>query len=234
MAGTGGQVGANDAGIRAAVDATVDAGTVYFEMQLESEPAGVVRSRSQGVCDFTHRREAGNTVTELPADAPDVFQIVDGGIVYSQETGDEWHALDMGGWAAASLLSVLGWLYGVVEVRPGDGGDHGVTMSAERAVERCPAPLRDELRTSFYQSGHLDAVATGRVRTDAANRIVECRLEVPASVNGLFGSVDVGSRITVVLSDFGAPAHIRPPDAGPAQPIEDFVESILRRAEEGE
>ena len=227
-------MGANDAGIRAAVDATVDAGTVYFEMRLESEPAGVARFRSQGVCDFTRRRAASRTVTDVPADVPDVFQITDGGIVYSQESGDEWHVLDMGSWASAGLLSVLGWLYGVVDVRTGDDGDHGVTMSAERALEVCPAPLRDELRTSFYQAGHLDAVATGRVRTDASNRIVECRLELPASVNGLFGSVDVSSRITVALSDFGVPAQIRPPDAGHAQPIEDFVERILRSAEEGE
>jgi hypothetical protein len=227
-------VGADEAGIRAAVDATVDAGTVYFEMQIESESAGMIRVRCHGVCDFTHRREAAHTVTELPADVPDVFQIIDGGIVYTQETGDEWYCLDVGSWAAASLLSELAWLYGVVDVRPGDGGDHGVTMSAERALEVCPAPLRDELRTSFHQAGHLDAVGTGRVRTDASNRIVECRLELPASVHGLFGSVDVSSRITVVLSDFGAPAHIRPPDAGPAQPIEDFVERTLRRAEEGE
>ncbi|QYN34541.1 hypothetical protein K1T35_40130 [Pseudonocardia sp. DSM 110487] len=225
---------ADDAKIRAAVGVTVDAGTVHFEMRMESEPAGMMRERSQGVCDFAHRREACHTVTELPADVPDVFQITDGGIVYSRDTGDEWHVLDMGSWASAGLLSVLGWLYGVVDVRTGDGGDHGVTMSAARALETCPAPLRDELRTSFHQAGHLDAVATGRVRTDASGRIVECRLELPASVNGLFGSVDVGSRITVVLSDFGEPAHIRPPDAGPAQPIEDFVEHILRHVEEGE
>jgi hypothetical protein len=227
-------MGANEAGIRAAVDATVDAGTVHFEIQMESEAAGMMRERSHGVCDFINRRAAVHTVTELPADVPDTFQITDGGIVYTQETGDEWHVLDMGSWASASLLSELGWLYGVVDVRPGDGGDHGVTMSAVRALDVCPAPLRNELRTSFHQAGHLDAVATGRVRTDAANRIVECRLELPASVDGLFGSVDVSSRITVVLSDFGMPAHIRPPDAGPAQPIEDLVERILRGAEEGE
>jgi hypothetical protein len=227
-------MGANEAGIRAAVDATVDAGTVHFEIQMESEAAGMMRERSHGVCDFAHRRAACHTVTELPADVDGVFQITDGGIVYSQETGDEWHVLDTGSWVSAGLLSMLGWLYGVVEVRTGDGGDHGVTMSAARALETCPAPLRDELRTSFHQAGHLDAVATGRVRTDASGRIVECRLELPASVNGLFGSVDVGSRITVVLSDFGEPAHIQPPDAGPAQPIEDFVEQILRHAEEDE
>jgi hypothetical protein len=229
-----GPMEANEAGIRAAVDATVDAGTVSFETQIESESGGMIRLRRHGVCDFTHWREAAHTVTELPADVPDAYQITDGGIVYTQETGDEWSALDMGGWAAASLMSELAWLYGVVDVRPGDGGDHGVTMSAERALEVCPAPLRDELRTSFQQAGHLDAVGTGRVRTDASNRIVECRLELPASVNGLFGSVDVSSRITVALSDFGVPAQIRPPDAGHAQPIEDFVGSFLRRAEEGE
>jgi hypothetical protein len=207
---------------------------VYFEMRLESEPAWVARFRSQGVCDFTRRRAASRTVTDVPAEVPDVFQIADGGIVYSQEAGDEWHVLDMGGWYTASLLSVLGWLYGVVDARAGDAGEHIVTMSARRAVEACPAPLRDELRTAFDQAGHLDAVATGWVRTDAANRVTECRLELPASVNGLFGSVDVSSRITLVLSDFGEPARIRPPDAGPAVPIGDYVERILRQTEEGE
>jgi hypothetical protein len=227
-------VGANDAGIRAAVDATVDAGTVYFEMRLESEPAGVARFRSQGVCDFARRRAASRTVTDVPADVPDVFQIADGGVVYSQEVGDQWHVLDMGGWGGASLLSVLGWLYGVVEAQAGDAGEHVVTMSARRALEACPAPLRDDLRTAFDQAGHLDAVATGWVRSDAANRVTECRLDLPGSVNGLFGSVDVSSRITLVLSDFGEPASIRPPDAGPAEPIGEYVERILREAEEGE
>lgn len=225
-------MGMDDAGIRAAVGATVNAGTTYFEMRLESEPAGMMRSRSHGICDFTHRRAIAHTVTELPQDVPDVFQITDGGVVYSQEADDQWHVLDMGGWGTASLMAVLGWLYGVVEVRAADGRDHAVTMSAQRAVEACPAPLRDELRTAFHQAGHLDAVATGRVRTDAANRVTECRLELPPGRGGLFGSYDVGSRVTLTLSDFGGPADIRPPDAGPAQPIGEIVERILRRSDE--
>jgi hypothetical protein len=225
-------VEADDARIRAAVAATVDAGTAYFKMRIESEPAGVMRSRSNGVCDFTHLRAAGHTVTDVPADVPDVFQITDGGVVYSQDVDDEWVVLDMGGWAAASLMSVLGWLYGVVDVRAGDCGDHGVTVSAQRAIAACPVPLRDELRTAFHQAGHLDAVATGRVATDAWNRVTRCRLELPSSRNGMFGSLDVGSRITLTLTDFGEPVHIRPPDAGPAQPIEEYVEPIIRRAEE--
>jgi hypothetical protein len=203
-------------------------------MEMESEPAGVVRSRSQGVCDFTRRCEASHTVTDVPADVPDTFQIVDGGVVHTQEDGDRWHALDMGGWGSAGLLSMLGWLYGVVDARAGDSGEHIVTLSTTRAVEACPAPLRDELRRAFSQAGHLDAVATGWVRTDAANRVTGCRLDLPGQEDGLFGSVDIGCRITLSLSDFGEPASIQPPDAGPAQPIEDLVERILRRAEEGE
>jgi hypothetical protein len=140
----------------------------------------------------------------------------------------------MGGWGGASLLSVLGWLYGVVEARAGDTGEHIVTMSARRALEACPDPLRDDLRTAFDQAGHLDAVAIGWVSTDAANRVTECRLDLPGSVDGLFGSVDVSSRITLVLSDFGEPACISPPDVGPAEPIGEYVERILRQAEEGE
>jgi hypothetical protein len=230
-------VGANDAGIRAAVGATVDAGTAYYELLLESEPAGVTRSRSQGVCDFAHRRAAEHTVTEVPEDVPDVFQITDGGVVYSQdsepgEAGAEWHVLDMGGWGSASLLSVLGWLYGTVDARAGESGEHTVTMSARRALEACPESLRAGLRMGFDLAGHLDAVATGRVRTDSSNRVTECRLEFPGGEDGLFGSVDVRSRITLTLSDFGEPASIRPPAAGPALPIRDYVEQILRRAEE--
>jgi len=222
------------AAVRAAVGATVEAGTAYFEMQLESEPAGVVRSRSQGVCDFTHRRAASHTVTDVPPDVPDVFQITDGGVVYSQETGDQWHVLDMGGWVAASPLSELGWLYGVVEVSVRDSGDHHLTTSAQRAIDACPAPLREELRMSFQQSGHLDAVVTGLVSTDTSNRVTRCELEFPPGEDGLFGTTEVGCRITLTLSDFGVPAYISPPDAGPAQPIEDLVERIFRRAEEGE
>ncbi|WP_142049795.1 hypothetical protein [Pseudonocardia kunmingensis] len=233
--GTGEPVGTDDAGLIAAVEATVDAGTAYFEMELVSEPPGFARFRSHGVCDFAHRRAASRTVTDLPADVPEIFQIADGGVVYSQEPGDGWHVLDMGGWGSASLLAVLGWLYGVVDARAGDGGEHHVTMSARRAVENCPEPLREELRTAFQQAGHLDAVATGRVRTDGANRVTECRLELPGGENGLFGTVDLRSRITLVLSDFGEPAHIRPPDAaGPAQPIGDLAEEVLRHAEDGE
>ena len=74
-------------------------------------------------------------------------------------------------------------------------------------------------RPAGPRPGHgLDrrAVATGWVRTDAANRVTKCRLELPASRNGLFGSVGVGYRITLVVSDFGEPAYIRPPDTGPA------------------
>jgi hypothetical protein len=220
--------------MRAAVEATIEAGTAYYEMQMESEPAGVVRSRSQGVCDFTRRCEASHTVTDVPADVPDAFQIVAGGVIYTHEDGDRWYALDMGGWGSTGLLSMLGWLYGVVDARAGDSGEHVVTLSAARAVEACPAPLRDELRRAFSQAGHLDAVATGRVRTDAANRVTECRLDLPGQEDGLFGSIDVGCRITLSLSDFGAPASIQPPDAGPAVAVEDYVEEIFRRAEEGE
>jgi hypothetical protein len=78
---------ADHAGIRAVVGATADAGTAYYELRLESVPAGVTRSRSQGVCDFTQRRAAGYTVTEVPEDVPGVFQITDGGVVYSQLGG---------------------------------------------------------------------------------------------------------------------------------------------------
>jgi hypothetical protein len=221
-------------GMRAAVEATVDAGTAVYELLLESEPEGIVRSHSQGVCDFTHRRAADHTVTEVPVGVPDNFQITDGGVVHSREAGAEWHVLDMGGWGAASLLSVLGWLYGVVDVRPGDSGGHIVAMSAQRALEACPARLRPELHTAFDQAGHLDAVATGWVRTDAGNRVTEFRLELPFSRNGLFGSVDVGSRIVLTLSGFGEPASVRPPGAGPAQPIGEFVERFFRGAEERE
>jgi hypothetical protein len=221
--------------MRAAVEATVDAGTAFYELLLETEPAGIARMRSQGVCDFTNRRAADHTVTEVPEGVPDHFQITDGGVVYGHEAGDEWHVLDVGGWGAASLLSMLGWLYGAVDARPGDSREHIVTMRAQRALEACPAPLRPELHAAFDQSGHLDAVATGRVRTDAANRITEFRLELPFSRDGLFGSVDVGSRITLTLSDFGEPAHIQPPGgAGPAEPIGEFVERFFRRAEESE
>jgi hypothetical protein len=221
--------------MRAAVEATVDAGTASYELLHESEPAGILRSRSQGVCDFTHRRAADHTVTEVPEGVPDHFQITDGGVVYDQEAGGDWHALDMGSWCAASLLSMLGWLYGAVDVRPGDSGEHVVTMRAQRALEACPAPLRPELHTAFDQAGHLDAVATGRVRTDAANRVTEFRLELPFSRDGLFGSVDVGSRITITLSDFGEPAHILPPGgAGPVEPIGELVERFFRLAEERE
>ena len=220
--------------MRAAVEATIAAGTAYYEMQMESEPAGVLRDRSQGVCDFTRRCEASHTVTDVPADVPDTFQIVAGGVIYTHEDGDRWYALDMGGWGSTGLLSMLGWLYGVVDARAGDSGEHVVTLSAARAVEACPAPLRDELRRAFSQAGHLDAVATGWVRTDAANRVTECRLDLPGQEDGLFGSVDVGCRITLSLSDFGEPASIQLPDVGPALPVEDFVEQIFRRAEESE
>jgi hypothetical protein len=231
-------VGASDARIHAAVGATVDAGTAHFETLLESEPAAVTRSRSQGVCDFTHRRETSYIVTEVPEHVPDVFQITDGGVVYSQdrvpgETGDQWFVLDMGSWASASLLSMLGWLYGTVDAQAGASGEHTVTMSARRAVETCPEPLREELRAAFALVGHLDAVATGRVRTDAANRVTECRLELPGGgEDGLFGSSDVRARVTLTLSDFGEPAAIQPPDAGPALPIKDCIEPFLRREEE--
>jgi hypothetical protein len=94
--------------------------------------------------------------------------------------------------------------------------------------------LRDELRTAFVQAGHLDAVATGWVRTDASNRVTECRLALPGGADGLFGSADVGSRIALALADLGEPASIRPPDAGPAVPIGKDIEQILRRAEESE
>lgn len=228
-------MGASEAGIRAAVGATVDAGTAYFEMTLESEPAGVARLRTQGVCDFAHQREAAHTVTHVPEGVPDIFQITDGGLVYSQETGDRWHVLDVGGWASAGLLSVLGWLYGVVDAAAGDSGGHTVTMSAQRAVEACPASLRDELRTAFAQAGHHDAVATGWLRTDASNRVTECRLELPGGADGLFGSADIGSRITLALSDFGEPASITPPpDAGPPVPMAEYIEQILRPEEERE
>jgi hypothetical protein len=220
--------------MRAAVEATIEAGTAYYEMQMESDPAGVVRSRSQGICDFTRRCEASHTVTDVPADVPDTFQIVDGGVIHTHEDGDRWHALDMGGWGSAGLLSMLGWLYGAVDARAGDSGEQVVTLSAARAVEACPAPLRDELRRAFSQAGHLDAVATGWVRTDAANRVTECRLDLPGQQDGLFGSVDVGCRITLSLSDFGEPASIQLPDAGPALPVEDYVEQIFRRGQESE
>ena len=161
-------MGASDARIQAAVGATVDAGTAYFEMQLESERAAVTRSRSQGVCDFTHRRAAAYTVTEVPEDVPDVFQITDGGVVYSQdcepgETGDQWLVLDMGSWASASLLSVLGWLYGVVDARAGDSGEHVVTLSAARAIQACPAPLRDtRMRSGNRGTRHCCAAIPAR------------------------------------------------------------------------
>lgn len=231
-------MGASDAAIRAAVGATVDAGTAYFEVQLETEPE-VTRSRSHGVCDFTHRRASDYTVTDVPENVPDVLHITHGGVVYSQdvgpgEAGDEWQALDMGSWVSASLLSELGWLYGTVDARPGEAGEHIVTMSAQRALEACPAPLRDELHTAFSQSGHLNAVATGWVRTDDANRVTECRLEFPGSEDSLFGTVDIRSRVTLTLFDFGEPADIRSPDAGPAPPIGDLVARIFRRAEESE
>jgi hypothetical protein len=225
----------DDAGMRAAVEATVDAGTAYYEMLMESVPAGVMRDRIQGVCDFARRREASHTVTDVPADISDTFHIIDGGVVYTQEDGDRWDALDMGGWGSSGgLLWMLGWLYGVVDARAGDSGEHIVTLSAARAVEVCPPPLRDELRRAFSYAGHLDAVATGWVRTDAANRVTECRLDLPGQEDGLFGSVDVGCRVTLSLSDFGEPASIQPPDAGPAMPVEDYVEEIFRRIEESE
>jgi hypothetical protein len=221
----------DDAGLAGAVDATVAAGTAYYELLLESEPAGIVRTRSQGVCDFARRRAATHTVTEVPEGVPDQFQITDGGVVHSTESGDEWYALDMGGWGAASLLAVLGWLYGAVDARSGDDGERTVTMSARRALETCPASLRPELATAFGQSGHLEAVATGRVRTDAANRVTGFRLDLPYSRDGLFGSLDVGSRTVLTLSGFGEPADIRPPDSGPVQPVGEFVERLLRADE---
>jgi hypothetical protein len=224
-------VGADDARIRAAVEATVDAGTVRFEMELETEPADVNRSRSHGVCDFTQRRAECRTVTDVPANVPDTFQITDGGVVYTQEPGGHWHALDMGGWAAASLMSDLGWFYGVVEARELAPSEHTVTTSARHAVDACPAPLRDELRTAFEQSGHLDAIATGWVRTDASNRITGCRLSIPPGGAGLFGPVDLTCRIALDLSRFGEPAAIRVPDAGPAQPVREGIAQHFGRVD---
>lgn len=222
--------------IRAAVEATVAAGTVRYEMELESEPAHVNRSRSRGVCDFARRREASRTVTDVPADVPDAFQITDGSVVYTQEPGGGWHALDMGCWSAASLLASLGWFYGAVDatalITAEDGAEYTVTMSARRAVETGPEALRDELRRAFELSGHLDAAATGWVRTDAANRITGCRLEIPPGGPGLFGAVDVGARISLAFSRFGEPAVIRPPDAGPAPSLEETIERFLGDGDE--
>ncbi len=70
-----------------------------------------------------------------------------------------------------------------------------------------------------------------RVRVDDRHCIVEFVLEIPQGGEGPDGTVHDAARIELVLTDFGEPAMmIRPPDAGPAVPIEEYVEYVLRLA----
>jgi hypothetical protein len=231
--------------IRSAVDTTVRSGTAFFTMDLETRPSGV-RMRSQGVCDFANRRAATRTLMDpLPGaptnSLPDVFQLADGGVVYSQlgsgpgDAEEQWHVVDVGGWVAAGPLSVLGWLYGVTEMHAGDEeAAHLVAMSARLAVDACPAALQDDLRAVFFTTGQLETVATGRVRLDDGHRIAEFVLDIPQGGEGPDGTVHDAARIALVLTDFGAPAMIRPPGSGPAVPVGEYIEYVLRLAGESE
>jgi hypothetical protein len=130
---------------------------------------------------------------------------------------------------------VLGWLYGVMQIQAGDEeATHLVAMNARRAVDVCPADLQDDLRAVFVATGQLDAVATGRVRLDDRQRITEFVLEIPQGGEGPDGTVHDAARIVLVLADFGEPAMIRPPNAGPAMPVGEYIEYVLRLAAESE
>ena len=119
----------SSATISAAVDSTLEAGTSSFRMELNTSPGGVTM-RYRGVCDFSHERLAAHVDVETgPADPDDVpaggLQVVDGGTVYFRnvqrsDAQEQWHVADVGGWAAAGPLAVLGWLYGVEDVQAPD------------------------------------------------------------------------------------------------------------------
>jgi len=209
------------------VNATVEAGTASFAMELTSSPGGV-RMRYLGVCDFGHRRLSArvDVATGPSGEGGHCIQVVDGGIVYLRNPDGSWHVADVGGWVAAGPLSVLGWLYGVEDVRAADDGAHLVTMSGRRAVDACPGPLREEMRHAFAETGQIDAVATGRVRLDDRNRVTEFRLDVPAGCRGVDGTVHDAARFDLVLSGFGEPALVEPPDAGPAVPVREYIDHV--------
>lgn len=230
--------------IRAAVDSTLEAGTASLRMELSTSPGGVTM-RYRGVCDFAHERLAAHVDVETgsvdPSDEPaGGLQVVDGGTVYFRnvqrtDVEEQWHVADVGGWVAAGPLAVLGWLYGVEDVREtGRAGAHAVTMSGRRAVEASPDRLRDGMRHAFVETGQIDADATGEVRLDDRNRVTEFRVDVPAGCRGADGTVHDAARFVLRLDDFGEPAIVEPPDAGPAVPIREYVEQVLRLAAGGD
>ncbi len=230
--------------ICAAVDSTLEAGTASFTMELNSSPGGITM-RYRGVCDFTHQRLAAHVDVEIePADPSDEpaggFQVVDGGTVYFRnvqrsDAEERWHVADVGGWVAAGPLAVLGWLYGVEDVQAtGRAGVYAVTLNGRRAVEASPDQLREGMRHAFVETGQIDADATGEVRLDDRNRVTEFRLDVPEGCRGADGTVHDAARFVLVLDDFGLPALIEPPDAGPAVPIREYVEQVLRLVADGD
>jgi hypothetical protein len=86
------------------------------------------------------------------------------------------------------------------------------------------------MRHAFVETGQIDVAATGEVRLDDRNRVAEFRLDVPAGCRGADGTVHDAARFVLVLDDFGLPVLIEPPDAGPAMPIREYVEQVLRLA----
>lgn len=234
----------SSATIGAAVDSTLEAGTASFRMELNSSPGGVTM-RYRGVCDFSQERLAAHVDVETgsadPADEPaGGLQVVDGGTVYFRnvqrtDVEEQWHVADVGGWVAAGPLAVLGWLYGVEDVQPtGRAGVQAVTMSGRRAIEASPERLREGMRHAFVETGQIDSDATGEVHLDDRNRVTEFRLDVPAGSQGADGTVHDAARFVLILDDFGQPALIEPPDAGPAVPIREYVERVLRLAADGD
>ncbi|MGQ0576070.1 MAG: hypothetical protein ACT4RN_17945, partial [Pseudonocardia sp.] len=168
-----------------------------------------------------------------PAGADDVFQVIDGGVVYTQpglpSTDGEpaWTVVDTGSWVAASPLAVFGWLYGVAEAEQ-DGGRYEFRATGAGVVEHCPAELRDDFRHALTQLGQHETAVTGRARLDDAGRVVELSVDIPAGCVGADGTVHDAARTELAFDDLGLPAAITPPDAGPSVSLAEYVERVRR------
>jgi hypothetical protein len=126
--------------------------------------------------------------------------------------------LDSGGYSNPGDLAFLYLLRGAEDVRR-DGDTYRFTVDLDRAADRAPADLRDEVECTMSFSGVRDPEVTGTATLDDDGRVVAYR------VQGKGGTIQL--TLEAEFSDYGVAVDVDAPDGDDVVRLED-APGVLR------